>query len=117
MKIKLTVELDLAENPALNVPSIKELKGGLQNLGSWLNELHLTYLEKITNSMGKPHPDPAWQEAILAHNQADAKVSEQLFNNYRIEGVTDDGHAFDFTHQEPGYKERMLIDGVETQEY
>jgi len=117
MKIKLTVELDLSKNPALNVGNIKQIKGCLQNFGSWLNELHLTYLDKIMDSHGKPHADPAWQKAILDHNEADAAVSKQLFDNYRIEGTTDDGHTFDFTHQEPGYKERMLIDGIETLEY
>jgi hypothetical protein len=47
----------------------------------------------------------------------DADLSSQLFNNYTISGVTDDGHSFEHNHQEPGYKEITIIDGKEVDDY
>ena len=44
----------------------------------------------------------------------DEKLSKQLFDNYKVEGITEDGHNFIFTHKEPGYKELTLVDGKET---
>ena len=117
MKVTVSFELELSENPALNIKSLDDLRGSLQNLGSFFHELHLTNSEKILNTLANPDPEPLMQEALLEANRVDALVSAQLFNNYRVQGKTEDGHVFDFTHQEPGYKEEMIIDGQVTGEY
>lgn len=112
MKVTVSFELDLANAPAFNATTLKELKGCLQNLSDWLHELHCVHLQKITSSMAHPHPEPFFQAAILAHNEADAAVSAQLFDNYRVVGTTDDGHTFDCHHTKP-YTEVNIIDGKE----
>ncbi len=112
MKITLTAEFDVSKNPALNAEDVSQIAGALQNLGSLFHELHLYHLTKISEVMANKHLTDVMREHLLASYNADANVSEQFFDNYRIQGTTDDGHTFDFTHKEPGYEEKMMVDGV-----
>lgn len=117
MKVVVSFELDLSKHPGFNVGSIAQLRGSLQNLSSFFHELHCLCLDKKTGAMANQTLDPKLKEAVLQHYDYDIAISEQLFNNYRVQGTTEDGHKFDSTHQEPGYKETMIIDGVETRDF
>ena len=108
MKVKVSFELDLSENPSLNIDTLKNLRGCLQNLSAFFHELHCHHLEKICKAHTR---DSETRDILLKIYEADAAVSKQLFDNYTVEGVTDDGHDFVSNHQEPGYKEIMKIDG------
>lgn len=117
-KVKISFELDLSCNSSLNIATIADLRGSLQNLSSLLYELHTHHLVKLSEAhcyKGDPErPDSL--EAIKAYliktYTEDAAVTEQLFNNYTVSGVTDDGHEFLSTHQNHNYHETMTIDGV-----
>jgi hypothetical protein len=37
------------------------------------------------------------------------KLTEQIFNNWKVEGTMEDGKTFTFTHKEPGYQEEMTF--------
>lgn len=114
MKFKITFEVDATgtnyeiKNQKDEVPLV------LQNLGQWLYQLHLRFLEKqmddhLRLSKSKTKQDKLVAEAIIKHNEDDMRLSEQLFNNYKIEGTMADGKTFTFTHNEPGYKETMTF--------
>lgn len=120
MKVNVSFELDLSAHPGINIETLKQLRGGLQNLSSFFHELHLTNLCHLTDAMAKPVTESFSQEfktALIESYQWDCDLSDQLFKNYQVQGVTDDGHSFNSVHQEPGYREKMLIDGIETQEF
>jgi hypothetical protein len=114
MKVKMSFELDL-ENTGYNIDNLSELRLSIQNLSSWLHELHEHYLDRrmetwdILNDVER--------QFMKATIERDIKLSKQLFNNHSIQGITDDGHSFEFNHQEPGYKETMIIDGNITDDY
>ena len=48
-------------------------------------------------------------KAIREHQEQDLKLSEQLFHNYKVEGITDDGHKFEFTHQDPAIRKKLWL--------
>lgn len=113
MKVKVTFEMDLADTH-YNIDEVRLIPVCLQNLSSWFNKLHLHYLEESCNSVASEYANEETKKAVCEHVEQDLKLSEQLFNNWKVEGATDDGHKFEFVHQEPGYKEKTLVDGVET---
>lgn len=117
MKVKVSFELDLSSNPSLNAKKLEHLRGSLQNLSSFFRELHLSNQDKLTDVMFRTDLGDKTKKASIKICKANCATSAQLFNNYKVEGVTDDGHTFVTTHQEPGYRETMLIDGKETAEY
>lgn len=115
MKVTVTIELDLSDTP-LDIRAVSDIRYGLQELSSIFQDLHTAQLTKISNIMCS-HLDPKSQEFAIQQREQIVKITAQLFNNYRVQGTTTDGHTFDFLHQDPGYKERMLIDGLEKQDY
>lgn len=117
MKVTVSFELDLTNNDSLNIRTIEDLRGSLQNLSSFIHNLHLDNLSRTMNAMANRKDDPVTREWTIKAYTQDQEVSEGIFNNYRVEGVTEDGHKFVSTHQEPGYKETMTIDGKEVSDY
>lgn len=111
MKVTVQFEIDLKDT-AYNIDKVRLIPVCLQNLGSWLNHLHLHYLSERVEHIYRSSPE--MQKAMREHVEQDLKLSEQLFNNYKVSGTTEDGHTFTFTHQDPGYKERTIVDGKET---
>lgn len=119
MKVKITFELDLKDTH-YNIKKVKLIPVCLQNLGMWLDKLNCHYLSNkfdrlVANAAADCVYNDAMKKALLEHDDQDIKLSGQLFNNYKVEGVTDDGHKFKFTHKGPGYKERTFVDGVEVE--
>lgn len=119
MKVKLSIELDLS-GTSYNIKDIPDLNDGvISNISSWLYELNLLYGDKklkvFTTSVPSktPEEEKLWRDALHKIADDDLKLSSQLFHNFHIEGVTEDGHSFSFTHKEPGYKEQFLIDGID----
>jgi hypothetical protein len=112
MKVKVSFELDLTNNDSLNVRTVEDLRGSLQNLSSYIYNLHLDNLQRTLKAMADKNANPIVKEAMIKAYTQDQEVSEGLFNNYTVEGTTEDGHKFESNHQEPGYKETMIIDGV-----
>ena len=118
MKVKVTFELDLKDTH-YNIKKVKLIPVCLMNLGMWLDKLHCHYLEKELDALVRTTKadctyNDAMKKAIMENAEVDTALSKQLFNNYKVEGVTEDGHKFEFTHQDPGYKEQTLVDGVPT---
>lgn len=118
MKIKVTFELDLKDTH-YNIDKVKLIPVCLQNFGQWFYKLHCHYLNEklerlVKNSAGDCIYNDEMKKALVESDNQDLMLSEQLFNNYKVEGITEDGHGFEFTHQDPGYKEKTLVDGVET---
>ncbi len=118
MKVKVTFELDLKDTH-FNINKVKLIPVCLQNLGQWFYELHCYYLSHkldrmVSNAAKDCIYNDAMKKALIEAAEQDLVLSEQLFNNYKVEGVTEDGHKFEFSHQDPGYKEKTLVDGVET---
>ena len=118
MKVKIAFELDLKDTH-YNIKKIKLIPICLQNLGQWFYELHLHYLTKRIDDLYRVTKEDSIydgedRKAIMEDAEQNLKLSEQLFHNYKIEGITDDGHTFQFTHQGPVYKEETLVDGVKT---
>src|SRR5579862_6890295 len=108
MKVKISIELDLSECSGYNINTVDDIKDGLQNLSFWLNELHLAQHRRLFDTLdidGSP-----MQEEIKKAIKEDLNLSKQLFNDYYVEGITEDGHNFTFSHREPGYIERLFID-------
>jgi hypothetical protein len=116
MKVTVSIELDLSEVPAFNAANVPSLKLALQNIGMWFNKFHTHQLEKISELYAHPHEDPDVQKCLLEMYEKRVKLSEQWFNNYKVEGTTDDGHAFVFTHKEPNYDESLTVDGQEMED-
>jgi hypothetical protein len=94
------------------MPTVAHMANGIQNLSSWLLELHQTFLAHQLRAFGIANNESA--KAMQKYYEDRIKLSEQLFNNFKLEGTTEDGHAFVFSHQEPGYQEKTIIDGAET---
>jgi hypothetical protein len=115
MKVKITFELDLKDT-SYNVDKVRLIPVCLQNLGNWFYNLHLYYLHENIRliAASSKNIDKRWVKAVSEHHEENESLSEQLFYNYRVEGTTEDGHEFVFTHQDPGYKEKTLVDGKET---
>jgi len=118
MKVKITFELDLKDTH-YNVNKVRLIPVCLQNLGQWLYKLHCHYLSDkfermVKNAAADCVYNDEMKKALMEHADQDLKLSEQLFNNYKVEGVTEDGHTFEFTHKDPGYNEQTKVDGVPT---
>lgn len=109
-RVTVSFELDLKDNPSLNISKLEDLRGSLQNLSSLFHELHLHQLQKLTESMCYKGEE-VMKQALISCNEQDLAITEQLFHNYTVSGTTDDGHTFESNHQQPGYKETMKIDG------
>jgi hypothetical protein len=114
MKFKITFEVDATGTAYEIKDKNDEVPAVLQNLGQWFYELHLRFLEQSCDNQvrldrAKTKQDTLIAEAIIKHNDEQIKLSEQLFNNYKIEGTMSDGKSFTFTHTEPGYKETMTF--------
>lgn len=110
MKYKITFEIDATGTSYEIKDRNDEVDACLMNLGQWLYQLHLHFLEHRVQSLGNAYEQklsPEMIEAIKKHDAEQLKLSEQLFNNYTVEGVMTDGTKFTFTHKEPGYKEEM----------
>jgi len=117
MKVKITFELDLKDTH-YNIKKVKLIPVCLMNLGMWFSKLNCHYLsdkcDRIVANSAKDCPyNDVMKKALLEQVDQNITLSGQLFNNYRIEGITEDGYKFEFTHQDPGYKEKTLVDGVE----
>jgi len=106
MEVRISFELNLSNHVGLNISGLSDLRGSLQNISSMIHNLHLSYLDKLRHAYVVE--DLVMREALIKHYEADIGVTEQLFNNYIIEGRTEDGHDFISVH-----KEVMMIDGVE----
>jgi len=113
MKVTISIALDLSDFPAFNMPNEDSIRGALSNLGSLFHELHIAQLEKKCQLMSRLPEDEATREALLEHMNQDIDLTGQLFNDWQVIGTTDDGHTVQFNHKEPGYKERLLVDGEE----
>lgn len=118
MKVKITFELDLADT-SYNIDKVKLIPICLQNLGQWFYKLHCHYLsQKFDDLFRITNKDctynDAMKKAIMEHAEENLKLSGQMFNNYQVEGLTEDGHTFKFTHTDPGYNEATLVDGTST---
>lgn len=114
MKYRITFEVNATGTSYEIKNRNDEVPLVLQNLGQWFYELHLRFLEKqIDNQMrlsqSKTKQDKLIAEAIIKHNTDDLRLAEQLFNNYKIEGIMADGNTFTFTHNDPGYQETMTF--------
>jgi hypothetical protein len=112
MKVKISFELDLSCNESLNIETLEDLRESLQNISSLFNRLHLDSLKRICDAHcyeGK-HKQ-VMKEHLLMRSEQDAAVTEQLFNNYTVAGVTDDGHTFESN------REIMKIDGIEAVDF
>jgi len=113
MKVKITFELDLKDTH-YDIPRIGLIPVCLMNLGQWFHELHLHHLHKKFDFLAEKNShSPEVVKAIRQHNDQNLMLSEQLFHNYKVEGTTIDGHTFEFTHKEPGYREVTKVDGSE----
>ena len=109
MKVKISFELDLA-GTHYNMRNEKCIPECLQNLGSLVNELHLRQLEESLRILDDYKDDKVMRKALMSHNEQDKKLTSQLFHNYAVEGVLENGKKFTFTHTEPGYKENLTIE-------
>lgn len=108
MKVKIQFEIDLSETQ-YNIGNEKELSESLQELGCWLHELHLHNLTSRIDSTFRNKDNKIMLEAADRHYKENIRLSEQIFNNYKVEGTMEDGKSFVFTHKEPGYKESIII--------
>ena len=108
MKIKVTMQIDLADT-GYNPESIKDLRCTIQNFGSLLHDWHRYHLEKQFHDISSQKLDMAIQEAVKKVRKDDLRITEQAFDNLRIEGKLD-GKKVVFTHKKP-YKETFTVDG------
>jgi len=108
MKVKISFELDLS-GTHYNILSKKDISICLQNIGSWLHALHTHYLDQRLE-IEFSQADEATKKAMRKHAAQDIKLSEQLFRHYQVEGIAENGQKFTFLHEEPGYKEQIIID-------
>lgn len=111
MKVVITFELDLADTP-YNISNPSLIPVCLQNLGSWVGGLHRHYLERRLSSIENV-TNAATRQALLKAQAHDAELASQIFNNYRVSGVTENGSTFEFTHTEPGYREKLTVNGAD----
>lgn len=109
MKIKATMELDLT-GTSYNIDNLADLNVCLMNIGMFFQKLENTASEDLIESFD-PNLTDAVKKALKEIAEHDIKVAKSIFNDYRLEGTTDDGHTFVFTHKEPGYEEKTIIDG------
>ena len=106
MKVKISFDLDLI-GTGYNAEKVDDLFLTFQNLGMFLSDLEKNNLFKKIQYMKEPKEDKMMRDMY----EQNVKVAAQIFNNLTIEGTTDDGHSFSFNHQEPGYKEIIIVDG------
>jgi len=118
MKVRITFELDLKDTH-YNINKVKFIPICLENLVGWFYKLHTHYLnQKFDDLFTTTAPDctynDAMKKAIMDNVEQDLTLSKQLFNNYKIEGVTDDGHTFEVSRNDSGFIEGILVNGVKT---
>jgi hypothetical protein len=114
MKFRITFEIN-AKGTSFEIKDKEdEVTAVLQNLSSWFNNLHLHFLEQRCSNMSRGHLNEATKKALDTHIKEELKLSEQLFNNYTVEGECTDGSKFTFTHKDPGYRETMTWQGEPT---
>ena len=109
MKVQISFELDLADTTD-NVNKISDLPLVIQNISDLIyhgpkNYLHEEIMDCLTGEKTET------KNLMYVYYKKLQDLTDQIFNNFKIKGVTEDGHIFCFTHQEPGYVEETLIDG------
>lgn len=110
MKLKIKFELNTDDIPSFN-STVKEgeqgIKEVLSNIGQWLQELqNLPNVQKL-EILAAYKDNEYLKNKLLEAQDEKLALAEQIFHNYQIDGVMENGDTFSFSHSEPGYKENF----------
>ena len=114
MNLKISFELDVHDLPTYSVPYREAIPSTLQNLGTWLGGLQGLSLQRILRVTADSQLDKLTRQLLIDAHEQDVTLAKRIFDNYSVEGTTQDGHHFCFNHREPGYEEYLLIEPVTT---
>lgn len=106
MKLRVTLNFDTKGLTGYDGASPKHVEGVLSNLGQFFQRFKAAALKRKA-SIEAASPDNEARKAILRTCDEEITLSEQIFNDYQVEGLLDSGDAFVFNHTEPGYQEAL----------
>lgn len=108
-KVKISMEFDL--KGSFSIPTENEAEAVLMNIGMFFSSFKTQLLKEqmifIIEESDLKEDYPEVYNAMERVYEEKIAICDQIFNNWRVEGETDNGKKFIFTHQEPGYKETM----------
>ena len=107
MKFRISFDID-ATGTSFSIKDRNGVNVVLQNLSSLVYELHKKVLSDRVNSFSYPCSEDM-KIAMRNNYNEKLKLTEQIFNNWKVEGTMEDGKTFTFTHKEPGYQEEMTF--------
>ena len=93
MKVKITMELDLA-GTFYNIDTEDDLKACVENLSFWLGDLKSLPHEKKCSLLANSVQEPILSCA-MKHHDDDIKLGEEMFKNISFSGITEDGKEFE----------------------
>lgn len=92
MKVKITMELDLA-GTFYNIDTEDDLNACVENLSFWLGELKSLPCEKKCSLLANSVQEPMFS-CCVKHYDDDIKLGEEMFKNISFSGITEDGNEF-----------------------
>lgn len=92
MKVKITMELDLA-GTFYNIDTEDDLKACIENLSFWLGDLKSLPHEKKCSLLAGSVQEPMFSSCMKHYND-DVKLGEEMFKNISFSGITEDGKEF-----------------------
>ena len=117
MEITISFKLKL-DDTSYNVNTKNDLALTIVNIGDWLRELHLANIEKRivcefdSGFLHEPGNEESLAAAIKSYDE-DKKLSAQIFDNYSVSGIMEDGTTFECSQDRSKMTGYTLINGVE----
>src|ERR1017187_1227375 len=99
MRIKISFDLDLTNTDYEF--SKESISFGLDRLNQWFYDFHLMELQRLTKAYGITNDEV--KRTLIKKYEENILLSEQLFDNYTMQGNTTDNYEFKFNHQELPY--------------
>lgn len=107
MKIRISYDLTLDET-SYNIETVQDIVFTLGNIGNLLGGFKSKRME---DKMDIYSWEDNLREPALKCCDEDIQILGTMFDNFAVQGETEDGHFFEFLHKKP-YIEEMIIDGV-----
>jgi hypothetical protein len=108
-KLKISFEVDTTGTSYDIENKYDEVGAVLENIGFLLQRLQQEIpLRKMRLLSSKLKMSDTIEKSLEEAIEDDEKIVKQIFHNYQIDGVTNKGEKFTFTHIEPGYKETLI---------
>ena len=94
MKIHISFEVDVTNEPAYNVGCLSELNLARHNWIEFIAGLKCAALELKSDTIANQKLDDLTRKALLSNYDSDIRVANQMLQSMKLVGITDNGVPF-----------------------